>query len=148
MTKEVVLLLAEDDPGHAILIKKYFEKSRILNTIRHFKDGQECYEFLFQKDKDSKRQQATPYILFLDIRMPRMDGIDLLRHIKKDKNLSKMPVIMITSTEDPETIKLCYKLGCNNYITKPIDYNKFDEVIRHLEHHLALEALPTKIKGK
>lgn len=148
MTKEMVLLLAEDDPGHAFLVKKNLKRAGIVNPIQHFKDGQECLDFLFQRDQEPGRKQNTSYLLLLDIRMPKIDGIELLRLIKKNKKISKMPVIMLTTTDDPKDIELCYKLGCNNYITKPIKYDKFVNAIKRLGFFLSIVEFPKINSGQ
>ena len=146
MKREVVIVIAEDDEGHAALIKKNLNRAGIMNDIVHFTDGQQVLDYLFQKGKKPQRENGRPYLLLLDIRMPKVDGIEVLSKIKKNKELRKIPVIMITTTDDPLEVENCHKLGCSNYITKPIDYDKFVEAIRQLGLFLMVVEVP-KING-
>jgi len=143
MNKEVIVLLAEDDPGHASLIRRNLARAGLTNQIIHFKDGQEILDFLFQRSADSKREPHTSYLLLLDIRMPKVDGVEVLRQIKQDKELRKMPIIMITTTDDPREVEHCHSLGCSHYIVKPIDYDRFVEAIRQLGLFLTVVEIPT-----
>jgi CheY-like chemotaxis protein len=142
MKKEVVILIAEDDDGHATLIEKNLRRAGLLNEIIRFKDGQESLDFLFEKGKGKKRKSDMSYLLLLDIRMPKVDGIEVLRKIKADKELKKLPVIMITTTDDPREVELCFELGCSNYIAKPIEYDSFMESIRQLGLFLLVVEVP------
>jgi CheY-like chemotaxis protein len=142
MEKEVVILVAEDDIGHATLIKMNLKRAAIVNRFLHFKDGEEILDFLFQKGDGPQREPNTPYLLLLDIRMPKIDGISVLEKIKADQNLRKMPVIMLTTTDDPGEIKRCYELGCNNYLVKPIEYQNFVEALKLLGLFLKIIEVP------
>ena len=146
MKKEVILIIAENDEGHATLIKKNLKRAGIVNEIVHFKDGQDVLDYLFKKGNGLKRENGKPFQLLLDIRMPKVDGPEVLRQLKADKELRKMPVIMITTTDDPREVEKCHALGCNNYITKPVDYDKFVESIRQLGLFLMVIQVP-KING-
>nr|WP_319999106.1 response regulator [uncultured Draconibacterium sp.] len=141
MKKELTIILAEDDEGHATLIKRNLKRSGLLNEIIHFKDGQETLDFLNNvKDKNGKNN--LPSLLLLDIKMPKVNGIEVLRQVKQDPSLKRMPVIMITTTDDPREIATCHELGCSNYITKPIDYDKFVSAIRKLGLFLLVVEVP------
>jgi CheY-like chemotaxis protein len=142
MKKEVIILIAEDDEGHATLIKKNLKRAGLLNEIKHFKDGQEILDFLFGNGKNNTKQKDIGYLLLLDIRMPKIDGEEVLKRIKENKELHKIPVIMITTTDDPREVEKCHALGCNNYITKPVDYDKFVEAIRQLGLFLLVIQVP------
>jgi len=143
MKREVVILIAEDDEGHAALIKKNLKRTGIINEIIVFKNGQDTLDFLFKKGKGPHRIKRTPYLLLLDIRMPKVDGEEVLRQVKQDKELRKMPVIMITTTDDPREIETCHALGCSNYVTKPVDYDKFVDAIKKLGLFLLVVEVPT-----
>lgn len=143
MNEQVVILIAEDDMGHASLIQKNLKRAGITNQIIHFKDGQEALDFLFGMGEGPRRVDGTPYLLLLDIRMPRVDGVQVLERIKGDRVLKKMPVIMLTTTDDPREIDKCHALGCSHYITKPIDYDRFVSTIRELGLFLAVIQVPT-----
>ncbi len=147
MRKEVVILVAEDDEGHAGLIRKNLARAGIVNEILHFRDGQEVLDFLLQKGDGPQRQPEASYVLLLDIRMPKLDGVEVLAQVKADPELRKMPVIMITTTDDPKEVERCHALGCNNYITKPVDYESFVNTVRQLGLFLAIVEVP-KINGE
>ncbi|MFC1592023.1 response regulator [Thermodesulfobacteriota bacterium] len=146
MKKEVYILIAEDDDGHAALMKKNLMRAGVTNPVIHFKDGQEALDFLFKKGDGRKRESGCAYLLLLDIRMPKIDGVEVLKKIKEDSELCKMPVIMITTTDDPKEVEKCHRFGCSHYITKPIDYEKFVDAIRQLGLFLLVVEVP-KING-
>ena len=143
MKKEVVILIAEDDEGHAGLIKKNLLRAGILNDIIHFRDGQEVIDFLFLNGDGLHRKSGDAYILLLDIRMPKLTGVEVLSMIKADNELKKIPVIMITTTDDPREVENCHKLGCSNYITKPVEYEDFVNSIRQLGLFLSVVQVPS-----
>jgi CheY-like chemotaxis protein len=143
MKKEVVILIAEDDEGHASLIRKNLKRAGVSNEIHHFKDGQDILDFLMGTNNGQHRKSGNAYLLLLDIRMPKVDGVEVLRQIKGDEELCKMPVIMITTTDDPREVENCHRLGCSNYIAKPIDYEKFVESIKQLGLFLMVVEVPS-----
>lgn len=124
----VTILMAEDDDGHARLVQERFESVGVTNPIVRFRDGGEAWAFLSGPGLESGRA----YLLLLDIRMPGLDGTEILRRAKQDPKLKNIPIIMLTTTDDPKEIAACYELGCNSYLTKPVEFEKFAEVIRRL----------------
>ncbi len=142
LKNEVVILIAEDDEGHAALIIKNLERAGIKNSIIHFKDGQETLDFLFFRGDGPHREKGACYLLLLDIRMPRADGVEVLKQIKEDKELRKMPIIMVTTTDDPKEVEKCHDMGCSNYVTKPVDYDQFIGVIKQLGIFLLVVEIP------
>ena len=142
MTEEVVIIIADDDAGHARLIEKNFGRVGLHNPIQRFENGQEVLDFLFRRGPGPHRRSDTAYLLLLDIRMPKIDGVEVLRQIKEDAALRKLPVIMLTTTDDPREIERCHSLGCNNYIVKPVDYDKFAEAITQLGMFVSLVQVP------
>ncbi len=147
MKKEVVIIIAEDDIGHATLIMKNLKRAGITNQMLRFKDGQETLDFFFQRGGGPHRVPDTAYLLLLDIRMPKVDGAQVLQQIKQDAELRKTPVIMITTTDDPLEVENCHRLGCNSYVTKPVDYEKFIKAIRYLGLFLLVVEVP-KVNGE
>ena len=129
--KQLVIIITEDDDGHAELIKDGLRKSGICNELIRFEDGQELWDFFKAKD-GKKLNDDNAYLLLLDINMPRMDGIEVLSRMKNDDNLRKIPVIMLTTTDDKREIERCYQLGCSVYITKPVDFAEFSERLKRL----------------
>ncbi len=147
MTKEVVILIADDDDGHAVLIQRNLARVGLHNPIQRFANGQETLDFLFRRGPGPHRLTDTAYLLLLDIRMPKVDGVDVLRQTKADPHLRKLPIIMLTTTEDPREVARCHELGCNNYIVKPVDYDKFSEAIKQLGLFVSLVQVP-ELNGK
>lgn len=145
MTEDVVILIAEDDAGHFALIKKNLWRSCIVNDILQFKDGQEIIDFLFNANNGDGRKLHTKYVLLLDIRMPKVDGREVLRRIKEDPELRKMPVVMLTTTDESGEIDKCYDMGCSFYIVKPADYNKFMEAVGNLGSFLSLQGVSVPV---
>lgn len=142
MTQEVVIIIADDDAGHARLIEKNLTHVGLHNPIQRFENGQQVLDFLFCRGPGSHRQDGSAYLLLLDIRMPQVDGVEVLRQIKGDAALRKLPVIMLTTTDDPREIERCHLLGCNSYIVKPVDYDKFAEAIAQLGLYVSLVKVP------
>ncbi|MBI9073097.1 MAG: response regulator [Melioribacteraceae bacterium] len=142
MNRELVILLVEDDEGHATLIQKNLRRAGIKNKYLHFKDGQEILDYLFFNGDGPHRKPDQTYMMLLDIRMPRVDGIEVLKKVKADKELNNIPITMLTTTDNPDEINRCHFLGCNNYITKPVDYEKFIDVLAKLGLFLTIVKIP------
>ena len=145
--QEVIILVADDDAGHARLIEKNLTRAGLRNTIVRFDNGQAVLDYLFCRGPAPHRGPEAPYLLLLDIRMPQVDGIEVLRRVKQDPELCKMPVIMLTTTDDPREVERCHKIGCASYIVKPVDYDKFAEAIKSLGLYLSLVQVP-EINGR
>jgi CheY-like chemotaxis protein len=141
MKKKPTVLIVEDDEGHAILIRENLEAAGFGNSIRHFRDGQAALDFLF-KDSPGARVSGETYLMLLDIRMPKVDGVEVLKRIKADPALRTLPVIMLTTTDDAREVERCHQLGCNVYIQKPVDYEKFAEAIQRLGRFMSLLLVP------
>lgn len=131
-TESYTIVLAEDDEGHANLIQRNLRRAGISNPIVHLKDGQEALDFI--RGEGPFLGQTPPPIMtiLLDINMPRLDGVETLRRLKADDNTKNIPVIMLTTTDDPMEIERCYELGAGVYISKPVDYDSFCEAINRL----------------
>jgi CheY-like chemotaxis protein len=142
MNENVNILIAEDDEGHAALIIRNLRKAGLVNNIIHFHNGEETLDFLLKRGSGPHIANSESYLLLLDIRMPKVDGIEVLRVIKKEKELKKMPVFMVTTTDDPKEIENCHDLGCNSYISKPIEYEKFMNAIIQLGLFLLVIQIP------
>jgi CheY-like chemotaxis protein len=142
MKNEPVILIVEDDEGHAILIRQNLEAAGLNNRIEHFRDGQAVLDFFFKHNPLRMSEPSQMYLVLLDIRMPKVDGIEVLRRLKSDPELRKLPVIMLTTTDDAREVERCHQLGCNVYIQKPVDYDKFAEAIRRLGLFVTLLLVP------
>ena len=142
MVDEVFILIAEDDDGHARLTEKNLRRAGIKNDMLRFKDGQEILDFLFRNGEGDEKENQAAYLLLLDIRMPKIDGVEVLRQIKQDGELRKIPVIMLTTMDDPREVEACHQLGCSHYIVKPVEYDKFADVLRQLGLFLKIVQVP------
>jgi CheY-like chemotaxis protein len=142
MTQEVRILIADDDAGHARLIEKNLSRAGLHNPTQRFEDGQQVLDFFFGEGGSPVAKPEPSYLLLLDIRMPKVDGVEVLRRLKGDPTLRKVPVIMLTTTDDPREVERCHSLGCNNYIVKPVDYEKFAEAIKNLGLFISLVEVP------
>ncbi|MEO5959354.1 MAG: response regulator [Opitutaceae bacterium] len=137
-TKLPTILIVDDDEGHAILIRQNLEAAGLTNRIEHFRDGQAVLDFFFR----GGRSVSQTYLVLLDIRMPKVDGIEVLRRLKADPELRKLSIIMLTTTEDTREVERCHQLGCSFYIQKPVDYDKFAEAIRRIGLFVPLMLVP------
>jgi CheY-like chemotaxis protein len=147
MTREVVILIADDDAGHVRLIEKNLSRAGLHNPTRRFDNGQQVLDFFLGNGSPPGSKPDTSYLLLLDIRMPKVDGVEVLRQLKANDRLRKMPVIMLTTTDDPREVTRCHALGCNNYIVKPVDYNKFADAIQNLGLFISLVEIPEIIQA-
>ena len=138
----VTILLIEDDPGHARLIEKNVRRAGVNNDILPFTDGTSAMAYLFGKSGASARTADQSLLVLLDLNLPDMSGIDILKAIKEDEHLKRVPVVVLTTTDDKIEIQRCYDLGCNVYITKPVDYEGFATAIRQLGLFLAVMQVP------
>ncbi len=129
MKKEFSVVVVEDDLGHYTLIQKNLFRMGFRSRILHFLDGQQALDFLFERGDGPKRNPEISYLLLLDIRMPKVDGIEVLRQIKGEPELRSIPVIMLTTSDDEVSITRCRQLGCSDYIVKPLDVPNFIQAI-------------------
>jgi CheY-like chemotaxis protein len=138
----LLIVLVEDDDGHATLVERNLERIGVSNQIFRLKDGQEALDFLAGQSRSSVRKADQPILLLLDIKMPRVDGIEVLRQLKSNPETALIPVIMLTTTDDPREIQRCYELGCSVYVTKPVDYQAFVEAVNRLGLFLQVVRIP------
>lgn len=138
----VTILLIEDDPGHARLIEKNVRRAGVANEIVPFTDGTTALAYLFGKNATGARTASSAMLVLLDLNLPDMSGIDILRQLKQDDHLRRVPVVVLTTTDDKVEIQRCYDLGCNVYITKPVDYEGFAAAIRQLGLFLSVIQVP------
>ena len=145
MTREPLeILLAEDDDGHARLIERNLKRAGFINQVVRAHDGQEALDIV----RGDGAQVGKHFLLLLDINMPRIDGVEVLRQLKADPKTARMPVIMLTTTDDPREIERCYQLGCSIYITKPVRYEDFVDALTRLGMFLEIVKLPATATGQ
>jgi CheY-like chemotaxis protein len=128
----VEIVMIEDDEGHARLIEKNIRRAGVNNEIRAFGNGTDAVNFLFGADGSGVTNKGKPLLILLDLNLPDMTGVDILGRVKNNEYLKRVPVVVLTTTDDATEIQRCYDLGCNVYITKPVDYENFANAIRQL----------------
>ena len=133
------ILLAEDDDGHARLLERGLESAGVRNPLIRFRTGMEAWNYIFGKSAPCL-EPSQPYLLLLDIRMPLMSGIDLLRRVKSDRRYRSIPAAMLTTTDDPKEIRRCHDLGCKHFLVKPVDAARLADLFK-------LPRLPRKKNG-
>jgi CheY-like chemotaxis protein len=138
----VSILLVEDDPGHARLIQKNLRRSNITNEITVLSDGQQAIDYLFKEGEYENSQHHAPLLILLDLNLPVLDGYQVLKRMKEDSRTRRIPVIMLTTTDDAREVTRCYDLGCNVYVTKPVNYDQFSEAIRKIGLFLSVVSIP------
>ncbi|HWQ80643.1 MAG TPA: response regulator [Ignavibacteria bacterium] len=132
-SKPVEILLIEDDPSDIKLTLKALQKYSLANKVTVLKDGEEALEFLFSEGRyEGRDNKNMPKVIFLNLKLPFVDGIEVLRRIKSDESTRRIPVVVVTSSRENRDIEECYKLGVNSYIVKPIDFEKFLESVSNL----------------
>jgi len=127
----IEILLAEDNPGDVKLTQKDFEEGNMLNNLHVVNDGVEALAFL--RNEGEYEDAARPDLFLLDLNLPRMDGQEVLAEMKEDPELRRIPVVVLTSSESEEDIVQSYDLNANAYLTKPVDFNGFIDVIERIE---------------
>jgi CheY-like chemotaxis protein len=143
MTAEpLTVLLAEDDDGHASLIQRNLRRAGVVNEIKHVHDGQEALDYLHCAGRFAGRVPGGPLLLLLDINMPRLDGVEVLRRVKSDTRTAKLPAVMLTTTDDPREVERCYALGCCVYVSKPVEYTAFVAALQTLGLFLQIVKIP------
>ena len=136
----VNIVMIEDDEGHARLIEKNIRRAGISNPVHHFLNGTSGLEFLCNDLRGPARN--GPALVLLDLNLPDMSGTDILARIKSDESLKRTPVVVLTTTDDKGEIQRCYDLGCNVYITKPVNYENFADAVRQLGLFLSVMQIP------
>jgi CheY-like chemotaxis protein len=132
MGNPVKIIMIEDDEGHARLIERNIRRSGVNNEIIPFANGTEAVKYLFGTDGSGLAHKDQALLILLDLNLPDMTGIDILKRVKENPHLKYTPVVVLTTTDDAQEIKRCYELGCNVYITKPVNYENFANAIRQL----------------
>lgn len=147
MNRPLKILLAEDDPGHATLIRRNLTRAGLGNDIVHVTDGQQAVDFLFGRGPFAGQPAGPNVLLLLDINLPLLDGFAVLKALKEDEATAHTPVIMLTTTDDPREVARGYELGCNVYVVKPLQYEAFVEAIHRLGLFLGIMQVPASAPG-
>jgi CheY-like chemotaxis protein len=141
--RPVEIVMVEDDEGHARLIEKNIRRAGVYNKIMPFANGTEAVTFLFGADGSGLVNKGRPLLILLDLNLPDMTGVDILKRVKTNEHLKPIPVVVLTTTDDAVEIQRCYDLGCNVYITKPVDYENFANAIRQLGLFFSVIQVPS-----
>jgi two-component system response regulator len=144
---EVEILLVEDNMSDAELVIRALRKVRLANNVVHLKDGAEALEFLFGKGEYTERDvKNVPKVILLDIKMPRVDGIEVLRQLKDNADTRMIPVVIMTSSKEENDIIASYKLGVNSFVVKPVDFDSFAKAVSELGLYWVLTNQPPLLK--
>ena len=141
-SEQVTIVMVEDDEGHAKLIEKNLRRAGIMNQIVHIDNGRRAANYLLGLGEYEKNRPETPMLILLDLNLPELDGFQILEMIKGDDKTKLIPVIILTTTDNPKEVERGYSLGCNVYITKPVEYDAFSDSIRKLGLLLAVVKVP------
>jgi CheY-like chemotaxis protein len=146
-----VILLVEDNPDDEALTLRVLKKSNILNEVVVVRDGPEALDYLFGTGAYSGRDTSlTPTIILLDLKLPKLDGLEVLRRIRADDQLRVLPVVVLTSSDEERDLVDSYELGANSYVRKPVDFNQFTEAVQQLALYWVLlnEAPPSRRRDR
>lgn len=139
--QHVTIVMVEDDEGHARLIEKNLRRAGIMNELVHLDTGSKALDYFF-KSSNELITQSLPLLILLDLNLPEVDGFEILKRLKADDRTKHVPIIVLTTTDNPKEIQRCYDLGCNVYIIKPVEYDSFADSIRKLGLLLAVVRVP------
>lgn len=133
MKHKVEILLIEDNQHDAELTIRALKKNNLVNNLVHLKDGVEALDFLFAEGPYQERSSDnTPKVILLDLKMPKLNGIDVLKRLKADERTKKIPIVVLTSSKEDPDIKTCYDLGVNSYVVKPVNFEAFAKAVNEL----------------
>ena len=133
---EVEILIVEDSIDDANLTIRALVKNNIVNSIYHVRDGAEALDFIFTRgDYSSRSNMAKPKLILLDLKMPKVNGVQVLEKIKSHPDTKTIPVVILTSSQEDPDIKKCYELGANSYITKPVEFEGFVKAVKDLGYY-------------
>jgi CheY-like chemotaxis protein len=141
--KPIVILVVEDNPDHVLIIQRALALKNVVNVIAVARDGSEALDYLYRRGAFADPAKAPrPGLILLDIKLPKVNGLEVLQHIKNDAALRSIPVVMLTSSEQSVDISKCYLVGANSYVTKPVQFDAFMDKIQTLELYWALISEP------
>lgn len=140
---QVEILLVEDNPNDAELTMRALKKGGLANRLIWARSGEQALDYLFRKGEYAQRDEVSPKLVLLDLKMPGMDGIDVLRAIKGDDRTRRIPIVVMTSSQEERDIDQSYDLGVNSYVVKPVDFSSVTDVVRQAGYYwLAINRTP------
>lgn len=132
----ITILLVEDDPAHAEIVRRNFEDFRLANRLMHVADGQDALDYLYHRAKFSdSKQSPRPGLILLDLRLPRVEGLEVLKIIKSDPDLSRIPVVVLTTSAAESDMVKAYDNHANSYLVKPVDLSQFVDMMKTLGYY-------------
>ena len=146
MTEKPCVLIAEDDEGHARLIMRSLSRAGLDTATVRLKDGQELLDYVYRRARWVDREPHDALAIIADLNMPRLGGFEVLQRLKGDSTLSRIPILVLTTTDNPVEIDRCYSLGAAAYLVKPVDYGMFADTVRRLAEFLEAIRLPGEAK--
>ena len=126
------ILVVEDDPDDLALILRSLKQFNVKNEITTVRDGVEALDYLFRTGPHEGRETVDPVVVVLDLKMPKIDGLEVLRRLREDERTKLLPVVVLTSSDEEKDIVRSYELGCNSYVRKPVEFAEFSEAVRKL----------------
>jgi CheY-like chemotaxis protein len=145
MIPTITIAMIEDDEGHARLTERNLRRVGVNNEIVQLADGASAITFLFGSDGSGLVNKGRPLLVLLDLNLPDVSGIDILKRLKENEHLRVSPVVVLTTSDDKSEIRRCYDLGCNVYITKPVDYEKFANAIQQFGLFMDVMQVPEAV---
>jgi CheY-like chemotaxis protein len=145
MREPLSVLIAEDDEGHATLVRRYMQRAGLAAELVHLRDGQEVLDYMYRRGMWAARHGHSAVALVLDLNMPRLGGMAVLRRLKSDRDLTRIPVFVLTTTDNPTEIDQCYRLGASACLVKPVDFGAFGDMIQRFAAFLMAAKMPGEV---
>jgi CheY-like chemotaxis protein len=145
MTDALSILMAEDDDGHALLVRRNLRRGGLQTEPVHLRDGQELLDYVYHRAGWLDRAPLGPVAMIVDLKMPRLGGTEVLERLKRDEELRRIPVFVLTTTDNPAELDHCYSLGAAACLVKPVDYGAFGEMVQRLAEFLVSARLPGEL---
>ena len=134
--KPLTILLVEDNPDHAELVKRNLEDFQVANHINHVEDGEAALDYVYRRGTYSDHKKfPRPDLILLDLRLPRIDGLEVLKQIKRDLTLQAIPVVVLTTSDAEKDLAQAYEYHANSYVTKPVNFENFSRLLRDLGYY-------------
>lgn len=135
-SRPIRILLVEDNDSHTRLVLRAFKEDRLANPVNCVRDGEEALDFLYRRgDYADSTKSPRPDMILLDLKLPKIDGLEVLKAIKEDEDLMTIPVVVLTSSTDERDVQEAYRHYVNSYISKPVDFDKFRQVVQELDYY-------------
>lgn len=147
-TKPVTILLVEDDPGHSELIEMTLDEVGLNNPIYRVDNGRSALDFVYGTGEYETAGSRMPLVILLDLNLPVLNGLQVLKHLKSDERTRSIPIVILTTTQEKREIRECYRLGCNAYLSKPLDYDEFQNAILQLGLFMSVITVPDELSNE